>query len=704
MSLSQIIWILVVLATVGFFAYTASKIMKVFFAAKGVNRFDNIGERLSTTLLVAFGQSKILRKPVAGILHALVWWGFLVITIGTVELIIDGFLGEAGHARAFGFMGPVYDVITASGEIFAFIIIVSGIIMLIRRYVVQPKRFTAPEMKPSSKMDATVILFLIETLMVSLILMNLGYIGGNETYDGAFPISQALLPLFSGMSPETLYMIGLVNWWIHGVLVLVFLNILPYSKHFHVIMAVPNVFFARLTPYAQLNNMEAITKEIKLMMDPNADPYAAPPVDENAGPPEKFGVKDVNDVTWKNIMDSYTCTECGRCTEVCPANNTGKKLSPRKLYIDLRARTTEAGPNFIAGLLNEQNGNGNHGPDLAKTLVGEDYISEEELWACTTCMACVQECPVDIDHVPFIVDMRRNLVLEESKVPSELAGMFSNIENNGAPWQYSQQDRLKWAEDMEVPTMAEMQAKGEAPEVLFWVGCSGSYDDRAQAITKSFARILNEAGVKYAVLGTEESCTGDPAKRAGNEFLFQMQAVQNIEVLNMYNVKRIVTACPHCYNTIKNEYPDLGGDYEVMHHSSFLNDLIKQGKVKVKGDSELAGTKVTYHDSCYIGRGNGIYEAPREVIENLKVDIREMKRNKSKGMCCGAGGAQMFKEEEDGKQRVNELRAEHAEETGAEVIAAACPFCMTMMNDGVKAKGSNIKIYDIAELIDQGIS
>ena len=433
--------------------------------------------------------------------------------------------------------------------------------------------------------------------------------------------------------------------------------------------------------------MESVTKEVKLMMNP--DTAFAPPAEGEVAELPSFGVQDVNQVTWKNVLDSYTCTECGRCTEVCPANNTGKKLSPRKLYIDLRKRTSEAGAGFIAGLV-QNNGD-------MKQLV-PDFISEEELWACTTCMACVQECPVDIDHVPFIVDMRRNLVLEQSKVPSELTGMFNNMENNGAPWAFSPEDRMKWAEGLEVPTVAE---KGGAPEVLFWVGCAGSFDDRAQQITVAFAKILNKAGVDYAVLGKEESCTGDPAKRAGNEFLYQMQAMQNIEVMNMYNVKKIVTACPHCFNIIKNEYPDLGGDYEVMHHTTFLNRLIQEGKIKP--NDGLKGTSVTYHDSCYLGRGNEIYEEPRNVIAELKADIREMKRSRSKGMCCGAGGAQMFKEEEAGKERVNHLRTDHALETGAEVVAAACPFCMTMMTDGAKTKEANIKIYDVAELLEKSL-
>jgi len=693
MTMSQFIFSILLVASFSAFGYTFMKIMRVLRSAKKVNRIDKIAERLQTTLLVAFGQSKILRKPVAGLLHALVWWGFLVITVGTIEMMIDG---VAGTERLLSFLGPIYDIITASGEIFAAIIILAVILFLSRRYITKPQRFTAPEMKPGSKMDATIILLMIFALMVSLLLMNLGYIKTHQPYSGLFPVSNAIAPFFSGLNLYAFAAVAQVNWWLHITLVLVFLNILPYSKHFHVIMAVPNVFFSRLEPKARLNTMESITKEVKSLLDPNADPYATP-AEATPAPPEKFGIKDVNDITWKHIVDAYTCTECGRCTEVCPANNTGKKLSPRKLFIDLRKRVNEAGPDFIAGKTNGQPATGQ--------LVSDTFISEEELWACTTCMACVQECPVSIDHVPFIVDMRRNLVMEESKVTPDLATMFANVENNGAPWAFSPEDRFNWAQGLDVPVMADMQAKGEAPEVLFWVGCSGSFDDRSKSITVSFAKILKQAGVKFAVLGREERCTGDPAKRAGNEMLYQMQALMNIQTLDMYNVKKIVTACPHCFNILKNEYPDLGGNYEVMHHSTFLKQLLDEGKISVKDDNEFKGKKITYHDSCYLGRGNEVYEAPREVIASLNAEIREMKRSRSKGMCCGAGGAQMFKEEEKGSMRVNIFRTEQALETEPEVIASACPFCMTMLTDGVKAKEKqgSVKVYDIAELIAKGI-
>lgn len=683
MEIKQIFFILYVIAAFGFFGYTIKKILSRFkhTQSDGFERFDQIGERIKTTLLVAFGQSKMFRRPVAGILHALVWWGFLVITLGTAEMILDGILGTE---RILGSMGFFYDIITASGEIFAAIIIISCIIFLTRRYITHPKRFIAPEMKPKSRIDATFILGMILVLMISLIFMNLGYLGVNSggKIVGSYPVSRLLEGLTVSMSGESLHIFEQVNWWIHIGLVLIFLNILPYSKHFHVFMAVPNVFFSKLTSPGQLHNMPAVMAEVKSMLDPSA------PATENEI--KRFGVKDVEDISWKNLMDSYTCTECGRCTAVCPANITGKLLSPRKLYIDIRARMTMKGPELNKDL-NYSDG---------KALVS-DWISEEEIWACTTCGACMQECPVDIEHVPFIIDMRRYLVMEESKAPEALNIMFNNIQNNGAPWALPQSSRFDWAEGLNIPTIREYVDRNESPEILFWIGCAGSFDDRYKRVVRSLAQILEKAEIKYAVLGTEESCTGDPARRAGNEFLFQMQALTNIEVLNGYGIKKIVTACPHCFNTIKNEYPELGGHYEVIHHSVMLQELIDAGKVRIEDGSAFKGKKITFHDSCYLGRANNIYEAPRATLEKLDADLVEMKRCKSNGLCCGAGGAQMFKDSEPGNKEVNIERTQEALETGAEIIASACPFCMTMMSDGVKQfeKEESVQVLDIAEIV-----
>jgi heterodisulfide reductase subunit D len=362
--------------------------------------------------------------------------------------------------------------------------------------------------------------------------------------------------------------------------------------------------------------------------------------------------------------------------------------------MDLRARMKEKGPLMV------KNGRDfNDGKSLLR-----DYISEEELWACTTCNACAQECPININHPSLIIDMRRYLVLEEASAPGELKGVFNNIENNGAPWQYSAEDRLLWAKDIEIPVISDLFAKGEKPEYLFWVGCAGAFDDRYKRVVRAFAKILAHFKVSYAVLGKEETCTGDPARRAGNEMLYQMQAMQVISTLKAYDVKKIITVCPHCFNVFKNEYPDLDGHFEVTNYTQLLNRFAEEGKLATD-ISNLKNVKITYHDPCYLGRANDIYNEPRSVLGNLTGNIIEMPRNKSFALCCGAGGAQMFKEAEKGDREVFIERTDEALETGASIIATACPFCMTMVTDGLKYKNKeeDIKNYDISELVVQSL-
>lgn len=403
----------------------------------------------------------------------------------------------------------------------------------------------------------------------------------------------------------------------------------------------------------------------------------------------RFGVLDVEDITWKNYLDSLACTECGRCTEACPANMTGKKLSPRKIIMDVRARMKEKGPGLLKDPVYSD----------GKSLV-RSYVSEEELWACTTCNACARECPVNINHPSLIVDMRRYLVMEESKGPGELNAIFTNIENNGAPWQFSPQDRLLWAEGLEVPVMADVFTRGEKPEYLFWVGSAGAFDDRYKKVMREFVKVLNHLKVSYAVLGTEESDSGDVARRAGNEMVFQMQALTNIEILKMYEVNKILTCCPHDYNTFLNEYPDLGGNYEVIHHARFLQLMIENGKLDLDG-SRFRDRVITFHDPCYLGRANDEYDAPRAVLEAIPSKLKEMDRCKSFALCCGAGGGQMFKEAEQGSKEVFIERIEDVIKTGADIVATACPYCMVMMTDGIKYKNreDQMKNYDLAELV-----
>jgi Fe-S oxidoreductase len=638
---------------------------------------------------IAFGQTKIFRYPFIGLLHALVFWGFCVILIGSIEMVIDGLFRTD---KALRFLGILYDIIMASGDLFAFVIAISIVVFLARRLFVNLKRFSGIEMKHNSHLDANIALTLIFLLMISLLGMNIFYHilqSKQPGFAGVYPVSGLVSNFFNvdQTSARGLPVWFEFFWWSHILLIFLFANILPYSKHFHVFMSVPNVFLSRLEPLGYLYNMPEITKEVKLMMNPETA-FSAPATGEDA-PVSRFGVKDVEDITWKNYLDSLTCTECGRCTAACPANITGKKLSPRKIIMDVRARMKEKGPGIVkAGKTYDDH----------KALIN-DYITPEELWACTTCNACAQECPVNINHPSVIVDMRRFLVMEQAAAPAELNAVFTNIENNGAPWQFSQQDRMLWAKDLNVPVMAE-SAAGKKPEYLLWVGSAGAFDDRYKKVSREFVKILNYLKVDYAVLGIEESDSGDVARRAGNEMLFQMQAVTNVELMNAYGVKKIITCCPHDYNLLKNEYSDFGGRYEVIHHSQFLQKMIADKRLMISGGI-FTRKKITFHDPCYLGRGNGEYQAPRDVLEAIPSLKTEMKRNRSFALCCGAGGGQMFKEAEKGEKEVFIERTEEAIQTGADIICTACPFCMVMMTDGIKYKNKEdeIKNYDLAELV-----
>jgi Fe-S oxidoreductase len=469
-----------------------------------------------------------------------------------------------------------------------------------------------------------------------------------------------------------------VSWWIHAVLILYFLNHLPGSKHLHVLTSLINVWFSNTSGPGRIGAMR--------------------PMDLEAENAEQFGAADVEHLSWKNLLDGYSCTECGRCTAVCPANSTGKLLSPRMIVVKTRARLTEKATTLDAIAASGGTATEEQTAVLAKNLL-DDWITEEELWACTSCRACVQECPVSIDQLDIINELRRDLVLMESRFPEELAPALTSLERNGSPWAFSASDRAQWAEGMDIPTMAELVEKGEKADILFWVGCMGSFDDRAKKITVAFARILQAANVRFAILGQEETCHGDPARRMGNEYLYQMLAKGVIETLDGYNVKTIVTFCPHCFHQMGSEFPDIGGNYEVIHHTDYIERLLAAGRVPL--DTEHGQRlKVAYHDSCYLGRYNDIYDAPRNTLKRALpiMELVEPPRTKSRGMCCGAGGGRMWMEENVGK-RVNVERSEELLATGADQIAVACPFCMTMITDGVTGAGSSVPVLDISEVV-----
>lgn len=661
MGLKNIVFILVFISAFGFLFYNIKRLISYLTIGLDEDRFDNIPQRIKNVLIIAFGQSKLLRDPIAGTIHFLIFWGFMLFLFAVAEAVIQGFYSDF----SLEFLGPVYSVITFVQDVFGVLIIGAVFFALYRRLIQKIKRL---DVGPGGQLDAIFILSMILIVVVSMFGQNISEIANQgfilREYEFR-PVSALISPLIYLGHSYTSELWYEIFWWIHIIVIFGFMNFLPYSKHLHVFSSIPNVFFKKL------GDKQHALKPINLE-------------DENT---EQFGAADVDHLTWKQMLDGYACTECGRCTDACPASNTGKKLSPRKIIVDIRHRMEEKAPLVLAGV-NEKEA------VLDKTLVN-NYITADELWACTTCMACVQECPVTIEHLDSIIDMRRNLTLMESKFPPELNNVFKNIETNFTPWAFNWQDRANWAEGMNIKTMAE----DKDCEVLFWVGCAGSFDARYQKVTKAFAQIMQKAGINFRILGTEEKCNGDTARRLGNEYLAQMMMQENIEILNGYGVKKIVTGCPHCYNSLKNEFPQFGGNYEVEHHTEMINRLISENKIELK--AEEIKNKVTFHDSCYLGRYNGIYDEPRNSLKEIKgLELIEMQRNKDKGFCCGAGGGRMFLEETEGT-RININRTKEALETNPDTIASACPFCMTMMSDGVKEfeKSEEVFVKDIAEIV-----
>jgi Fe-S oxidoreductase len=666
--MKTIIFGIIFFSSIIFFLYNVKKLISYLLIGKKDSRFDNPAKRLKNVLVVALGHSKLFREPLAGLMHFFIYWGFVVLLLAILESIGEGF----SPTFSLSWIGVAYRPLVFLEDLFGMLVAWSVLVALFRRYISRPKRL---EVDRHAKIDATVILLIILLVMVSMFAQNATRISIGEGSANEYRfISTSLATYFIENSLDTNRQLFSIFWWIHIGLVLGFLNYLPFSKHLHIIASVPNVYLAK-------EDARAALKALNLQ-------------DETA---TKFGSSDIEDFTWKQLLDGYSCTECGRCTAACPANLTGKPLSPRKIIVDLRQRLMEKGPL----LTNPKTQNSN--PEVEQTVIFnkqliDNYITEDELWACTTCMACVQECPVQIEHVNTIVDMRRYLVLNESRFPQELQTTFQNLERNFTPWAFNHSTRADWAEGMDIPRMSE---RPDA-EVLFWVGCAGAYDARYRKVTQSFAKLMQVANIKFAILGTEEKCNGDPARRAGNEYLAQMLMSENVGTLTNYNVRKIVTTCPHCLNIFKNEYSELGGNYEVIHHTDFIMKLIDEGKIKLSKEKKAT---ITYHDSCYLGRYNQVYDQPRNTLKAIPgVNLVEMNRSRDRGFCCGAGGARMFMEEHIGK-RVNIERTEEALALKPDVIGTACPFCMTMMTDGVKAKEAidNVQVKDIAELVLEAV-
>jgi Fe-S oxidoreductase len=680
------------------FGVRAVELITLLVKARRTNRTDHVEDRIGEFFLIVLGQRGVLRDPLPGIAHFFTFWGFIIIQFGLLNLMLRG-LGTA--------LPLIGDNQVFAGLLDAFIIFVAAALVFfaIRRGIIRPKQLSSSLHGP---LDGYIILIGIMLILVTLALVEIfDYAASGGTSWSLF--GAWFGPALSGAGTATNLVLFRVSWWIHVTIFFAFLVYIPRSKHLHLFATPFNVFFR------------------------NYGPKGALPLMENLEEREDYGVSKPEQFTWKQLLDGYACTECGRCNTVCPASNTGKPLFPKEIILGVKEALFVQSDRILGetsllsklGVASGEIGETAQGKAAHHEPMVGGVISTDALWSCTSCRACMEICPVSIEHVPTIVDMRRHLVMEESDFPQEVTSLFNNIERNANPWEISNDRRAEWAAGLAIPLM------GENPDadVLYWVGCMGSFDARNKKVATAVAKILKAANVNFAILGPEESCTGDPARRIGNEYLYQVMAQQNIEVLNGYGLnvndaqnghnnghapgngvagtaakhRTIITACPHCFNTIKNEYPQLGGNYDVVHHTAFIDKLLSEEKINLpQGFDER---RLTYHDPCYIGRYNDIYDEPRRVLTVLNSNgITEMRRHRNKSFCCGGGGGRAWMEEKIGK-RVNQARVNEALSTGAEVLAAACPFCITMFDDGVKGVEAEEKLHieDISEIVARAI-
>jgi Fe-S oxidoreductase len=668
------------------FVLAMARHLRVFAAARveGPSPFVDIPRRFAGLIQYAFVQTKMFKDWRAGLMHAGIFWGFVLLTIGTANIVTGGIIEQV---LSIPFGGLLWAAISAMQNVVAVIVLLSIGWAFFRRLVSKPRRLTYNR-------DALIILSMIGGVVATELLAETFEFAAHGDQSGAFVSAALAAPLRSTFSEATNEGLFAVFWWAHIALVAAFLIYLPFSKHLHIATSFPNIWFRKLRPRGELPKMDL--------------------EDENA----TFGVKSLQDLGWKDLLDGFTCTECGRCQQACPAWNTGKPLNPKTFIMGLRDMSVEAehGIDLIPNspIVRETYGLEDTRPSataMAKPIV-DDAIPYEAVWDCVTCGACVEACPVLIEHVDKIVGLRRNLVLEESRFPQELTAAFRSMEGQGNPWGQPASQRLDWTKPLpfDVPTVATLAADGglDDLEVLYWVGCAAAFDPRNQKVARAVATCLHAAGVNFAVLGQEESCTGDPARRMGNDYVYQMLAMSAVDTLNKYRMgeRTIVTACPHCFNTIGNEYGQLGGSFRIVHHSTFLAELVSSGRLATVPEDAESSTgdhrpgSVTVHDSCYLARYNGVIEAPRSVLGAAGVSVTEMDKSGRDTFCCGAGGGRMWMEETRGT-RINVERTRQVLETGASTVATACPFCMVMMSDGLAAVdgGTTVNAMDISEVL-----
>lgn len=649
---------IVLISAMLLFSWSAYSKFRLIGLGQPDDRFNAIGQRAWNMLLYAFGQRRVVKRGF-GMNHFVLFWCFIILMLANIEFLLHGLfpdtiaLSKLPDGIHYA-LAALFDVVS--------ILALTAVVMAIGR-----RLFFPPAYIEAKSRDAFIVLSMVAMLMIAFFGLHAAEIAdGAENAEDYMPISNAVASgVFDSASSSALETWSEVFWWIHAIVLLGFLNYLPYSKHMHVLTAIPNCFFKSLGKVNTQPREEFIKGN-------------------------HFGVGLVNQFPWKGLFDSYSCTECGRCTDICPAALTGKKLNPRLVIHDIKANLMQNSTALT---------NSNNGQRPLKALIGGDHegsISEEVLWACTTCGACMEVCPVFIEHVPRIIDMRRHLVEMRAKFPEELLTFFENVEQRSNPWGIAPSERTKWAADIEVKPFEAKQT-----EYLFYVGCAGALDARARRVTVAIARILDAAGISWGILGREELCCGDSVRRLGNEYIFDQMVRSNIKSLEDNGVRKIITQCPHCFSTLENDYRQYGFDLEVIHHTVLFSNLIKSGDFKINMDRDGFG-KIVFHDSCYLGRYNDIYRAPRLAIASATGQpICEMPHRLDKSFCCGAGGGRMWMEESPGDRNINMARTEEALAQNPRTICVCCPYCLTMFEDGLKDKGADadVQVMDLAEIV-----
>ena len=659
LGVADTLWfVLLTVAAVAGVVWSLSRRYSLMMAGRGGVVLDRWGERIRGVLVYFLGQRRMFLEPLPGVMHALIFWGFLVFSVRSLSMVIEGLTGGWELPFLHTGLGHAY---LLTKDSFAVLVLVGVAIAAWRRLVTRPARL---EYSP----DAWVILGLIAALMVTDLLADGARIAAGVHGPWAWtPASAAVGAWLAGTSQAALHTVYTTAWWLHLFALYAFANYLPFSKHFHVYTSLPNVLLRPLDEPGRLGKMDL----------------------ENIEEGTALGAAKVTDLTWKQLLDLYTCTECGRCTVVCPTTITKKPLIPRDLTITLR--------DHLKGSAREIIGDPGHAPGTPSRELAGDVLDPEVVWACTTCRWCEEACPLFISYVDKIVEMRRHLVLEKAEFPPEAEPAFRGMEVNGNPWQLAPETRGDWAKGLDVPL-----AVGGDFEVLFWVGCAGSYDDAGKRTSQALVKLLRAAGVKFAILGPEERCTGDAARRLGNEYLFQTLAAANVETLNGHGVKRIVTNCPHCFNTLAHEYPDFGGHYEVKHGTQMVAELVAAGRLQLTAEVRR---ELTFHDPCYLGRTNGEFAAPRTILGAIPgLTLKEAPLSHEKAMCCGAGGGRMWLEEKLGT-RINQTRMQQLQQSGVTDVAVACPFCAVMVGNAQQELGmESAQTVDVITLAAQALA